>query len=263
MVKSVIRIVVAIVLVVFGAVCSATAQDSPGEKSPLRVGITPNYPPMIFKQNEKITGAEADLALRLGYELNRPVQFVEVERDQRIAALLDGKIDIIMSGMTITEARKVRINFTDPYLKSGLVAAIRSENAAKYTSVKSIMSDFPNVGVIKGTTGEAFVRKNMSKSPRIVTLQSVSDAAAELKTRRIDVFIHDAPAVIWFVSEHEADFRGVWDLFNEEDFGWAVRKGDDAFLKQVNAVLQRWKQDGTLNEILRNWLPPRYFERFK
>ena len=263
MFENVRHIIIAAFLVALGTVGSATAQDVALEKSPLRVGITPNYPPMIFILNDKITGVDADLAIRLGNELNRPVQFVELGWDQLISALLEGKIDIIMSGMTITDARKVRINFTDPYLKSGLVAAIRAGDASKYKSAKSIMSEYPTVGVIKGTTGEAFVRKNMSKPSRIVTLMTSRDAAIELKDRRIDVFIHDAPAVIWLVSENEADIRGVWDPFNEEDLGWGVRKGDDYFLKQVNSILQRWKQDGTLDEILRHWLPARYLERFK
>ena len=103
----------------------------------------------------------------------------------------------------------------------------------------------------------------MPKASRIVTLMKTSDAAVELKDRRIDVFIHDAPAVVWLVSENEADIRGVWELFKEEDLGWGVRKGDDGFLKQVNGILQRWKQDGTLDEVLRSWLPAKYLERFK
>ncbi|MGE5301151.1 MAG: transporter substrate-binding domain-containing protein [Acidobacteriota bacterium] len=263
MFKNVSGIIIAAFLVVLGTVGSATAQDVAGKKSPLRVGITPNYPPMIFKLNDKITGVDADLARRLGRELNRPVQFVELKWDQQIGALLEGEIDIIMSAMTITDARKVRINFTDPYLKSGLVTAIRAEDASKYTSAKSILSGYPAVGVIKGTTGEAFVRQNMSASPRIATFSEVGDAPSELRSRRIDVFIHDAPAVVWLVSENEADIRGVWDLLKEEDLGWGVRKGDDDFLKQVNSILQRWKQDGTLDEILRNWLPAKYLERFK
>jgi ABC-type amino acid transport substrate-binding protein len=263
MFKNLRRIIIVVFLVALATVGSVTAQDVSGEKSPLRVGITPNYPPMIFKLNGRITGVDADLAGRLGKELNLPVQFVELGWERLISALLEGEIDIIMSGMTITDARKVRINFTDPYLKGGLVPAIRAEDASKYKSAKSILSDFLAVGVIKGTTGEAFVRKNMSKSSRIVTLMKASDAAIELKDRRIDVFIHDAPAVIWLVSENEADIRGIWEPLNEEDLGWGVRKSDDGFLKQVNSVLQRWKQDGTLDEILRIWLPAKYLERFK
>ena len=263
MFKNVRHIIIVAFLIALSVVGSAAAQDIAVEMPSLRVGITPNYPPMIFKQNEKIIGVDADFARRLGKELNRPVQFLELGWDQQIGALLEGDIDIIMSAMTITDARKVRINFTDPYLKSGLVPAIRAEDASKYNSVKSILADYPTVGVIKGTTGEAFVRKNVSPLSRIVTLMKTSDAAFELQARRIDVFIHDAPAVIWLVSENEADIRGVWEMLNEENLGWGVRKGDEGLLKQVNSILRRWKQDGTLDGILRSWLPAQYLERLR
>ena len=239
--------------------CFATPQNSPAAEESqvdaLRVGVTPNYPPMIFRVNEKITGLEADLARRLGKELDRPVRFVELAWDQQITALLEGKIDIIMSAMTITDARKVRINFTDPYLKSGLLATIRAGDSAKYNSVKSIVADFPGVGVIEGTTGEAYVRKNMSKSPRIVKLSKVSDAASELRSRRVDVFVYDAPAVVWLVSENEADLRVVRELFSEEYLGWGVRRDDPELRAKVNAALENWKKDGTLKDTVLRWLP--------
>ena len=231
----------------------AAAEERKGDA--LRVGVTPNYPPMIFKMNERITGLESELARRLGQELGRPVLFVELGWDQQITALLEGRIDIIMSGMTVTEARKVRIAFTDPYLKSGLLTAIRAGDAAKYTSVKSIMADLPAVGVIRGTTGEAYVRKNMSRSPRIVTLPKVSDAASELKSRRIDVFIYDAPAVVWLVSENDTDLRVVREVIDEEYLGWGVRRDDQELLAKVNAILANWKKDGTLRETVLKWLP--------
>jgi len=255
---------VVLLLAVCAACCFGMSQGSAAAEAPkvepLRVGVTPNYPPMIFKLNEKITGLEADLAERLGRELGRPVLFVELSWDQQIPALLEGKIDIIMSGMTITEARKVRITFSEPYLKSGLLAAIRAGDSGKYTSVKTIMADFPGVGVMEGTTGEAYVRKNMSKSPRIVTVSKVGNAAAELKARRIDVFIYDAPAVVWLVSENEADLRVVRELFNEEYLGWGLRRDDPELLVRVNAALGRWKKDGTLKEAVLRWLP--YWKQF-
>ena len=241
----------------------ATTTDSPATESalpPLRVGITPNNPPMIFKQQGRITGMETELAKRLGTELHKTIEFVELPWEQQIDALLDGRIDIIMSGMTITEARKVRIGFTIPYLKSGLVAAVRASDESKYKTVESIVGSYDSVGVMEGTTSEAFVRKNMPKSPRILVLKKLSDAATELKDRRIDIFIYDAPAVVWLVSENEANLRGVWKPLNEEYLGWGIRRDDKALLERVDAILTRWKSDGTLKEVILRWLP--YWKNF-
>ncbi|HUO77122.1 MAG TPA: transporter substrate-binding domain-containing protein [Thermodesulfovibrionales bacterium] len=256
-----ITLLILSLFVLGGTTTAAPPLVTEAKNSPLQVGVTPDNPPMIFKINDRLTGAEADFAKLLGKELDRQVQFVELPWNQQINALLDGRIDIIMSSMTITEARKVRITFTDPYLKSGLGAAIRASDASKYRSVKNIKEDFPAVGVMEGTTSEAYVRKNMPNSPRILALRKLSDAAIELKNRRIDVFIYDAPAIVWLVSENEADLRGVWELFNEEHLGWGVRRDDKELLLRVNTVLNKWKNDGTLKEVLSRWLP--YWKNFE
>lgn len=220
----------------------------------LRIGITPNYPPILFKLDGRIKGVEADLARRLARELNRPGEFIELNWEDQIPALLNGTIDIIMSGMTITEARKVRINFTDHYLKSGLLTLMRSGDASRYGSLDSIKETSSTVGVIGGTTGEAFVRKNFPKA-KVVVLAEPTDAPLSLKNQKIDMFVHDAPSVVWLASENEAALRGFWQLLNREYLGWGVRQGDKEFLEQVNSILGKWKKEGTLREVILKWLP--------
>src|SRR5882757_559527 len=92
----------AVLTLVLSLVWKSFADDS---LPPLRVGITPNLPPLAFKQNGKIVGIEADFAQQLGKELGREVKFVVLDWSDQIPDLLDGKIDIIMSGMTITKTR--------------------------------------------------------------------------------------------------------------------------------------------------------------
>lgn len=250
------------VALLFGTFAAADpAAEDAIQPAPLRVGVTPDSPPMIFKSKGEITGLEADFALLLAKEFKRPFRFVELAWDQEIPALIGGDIDIIMSGMTITRARKVRIAFSDPYLKSGLVAAMRAGDASKYSSRKKIMESYPSVGVIRGTTGEAYVRENFGAGFRIVSLRGLDDARLELLQRRIDIFVHDAPAVVGLVAENESVMKGLWEFLNEEDLGWGVRLNDPELLAQVNAALARWKQDGTLRSTVLKWLP--YWKNFE
>jgi len=227
----------------------------------LRVGITPNYPPIIFKQGDTITGVEAELARKLGEELQVPVRFVILDWEDEIPSLLNGTIDIIMSGMSITKAREIRINFTEPYLKSGLVAAFRAEDSKKYTSKDSILKGFVTVGAVKDTTGDAFVKNNFPNAIRKTSFSRAGDGVSELKRRAIDIFVNDAPYVIWAVSENEADISALWEPLTEESLAWGIRKEDGKFLMDVNSILKRWKQNGTLHEVLRHWLPEGYFKR--
>jgi len=242
--------------------CAVTIQQTTQEAPPvaavddqsLRVGVTPNYPPIIFVLDGRFAGVEADLAQRLGDELRRPVRFVELEWDQQIPALLAGKIDIIMSGMSITEARKVRINFTEPYLKAGLATAMRAEDAARYNSLKKIQEAPDRVGAMANTTGDAFVQRNFPSATRI-PFRTIKDAVFALKNRRIDLFVHDAPAIAWLVSENEADLKGFWQLWNVEYLGWGIGRENQGLLTSVNAILGKWKKDGTLDSVLNQWVP--------
>jgi polar amino acid transport system substrate-binding protein len=235
------------------------AQQAP----PLRVGVTPDYPPLIYRQGETIVGVEVDLAKRLGQELKRPVSLVPLKWEEQITALLENRIDIIMSGMSVTPAREVRIRFADPYLKSGLVAAFRAEDTQKYVSREVILNSFAVVGAAKNTTADIFLQRNFVLGTRKVVLPRAADAVDELKRRSIDIFLHDAPYVLWMVSANEAALSALWEPFDLENLAWGVRKGEDAFYDQVNRALKQWKADGSLDTLLARWLPEKYLKFFK
>lgn len=253
-------IIFSIILLSLGGCATTGVHTGQAPGNPLRVGVTPNYPPVIFKMNQQITGLEADLARRLAEELRRPVEFVEISWDKQIPALLEGKTDIIMSGMTITQARQVRITFSQPYLTSGLMIAFSADNASKYGSLKNMIESFPDVGFVAGTTGETYARNTFREGNRMVPVKSASEAALALKNRRFDIFVYDAPAVAWIVSENEADLKLHPELLNIEYLGWGLRQDDKELLGKVNAVLSKWKTDGTLKETILKWLP--YWKHF-
>src|SRR4029453_19116847 len=87
------------------------------EAAMLRVGVSPDAPPIAFMRGGPIAGVEPDLAQALAYQSRRPLALIPMEFDSLIPALLDGRIDAIMSGMTVTPARQGRVAFADPYMQ--------------------------------------------------------------------------------------------------------------------------------------------------
>ena len=237
--------------------CSWIGVSSKEEKQKqrsLRIGVTANYPPFVFKTYGKLLGAEIDLARLLGQALGTEIEFVEERWEDLIPALYAGKVDLIMSGISITEARKIRINFTEPYIKIGLLSAMRSDDVPKYTSRESILNTTSWVGVMENTTGDVFVQKNLLRANRIA-FQKISDAVFALKQRKIELFVHDAPAVAWMISENEASFQAYWELLNQEHLAWGIRYDDEELLEMINGIIKSWKADGTLDRVLNRWLP--------
>jgi ABC-type amino acid transport substrate-binding protein len=257
-----ITLIVLITFVFSNCTTTKVEHTKPEPWNSLLIGVTPNYPPIIFKQGGDIAGVEADLARLLAKELGKQVQFVELSWENQVPALLARNTDIIMSGMSITEARKIRINFSNQYLNSSLVAMMRVEDAQIYNSIENIKQSHLQVGVVKGTTSDVFVRKHFPNAVRIASYQKASDAVTPLKKKSLDIFIHDAPSIMWLVSENEADITALREPLNKENLAWGVRKDDQELLMKVNSILNKWKKDGTLKRILLKWLPSKYLERF-
>jgi len=250
-------------LALFLSACGTLRTESKPKEVPpvpLRIGVYPYYPPMIFKDNNQVKGVEADLGVQLAKALGRQAEFFEIGWDRLIPTLMEKKIDIIMCGMTITEARKARVNFTDPYIKIGQTALMRSEDASRFDSQASIRESLATIGVVKGTTGEVFVRKNFAKAANIIPLQKASEAGNLLIQKRIDLFVHDSPSIVWLVSENEGVLKGYWEPFTEEYLGWALNREDHDHLAQINSILCTWRKDGTLKDVLSHWLP--YLKNF-
>ncbi|MDD5483113.1 MAG: transporter substrate-binding domain-containing protein [Kiritimatiellae bacterium] len=239
--------------VMFLPACRTISSLSGSGAKALMIGVSPNYPPLMFMQNGGIAGAEVDLASELGKALNRPVRFLQVRWDDQIDTLLAGRIDIIMSGMTITAARKVRIAFSDPYLQLGIMPLVRTRDAAKYSSAEKIINGDARIGVERGSTADVFANRSC-RSTSISYVQPI-DAYFFLVNRRIDVFLHDGPGVIWLAAKHEADLQAIRLPLTRDDIAWGLRKDDTELLAAVNRALAAWKKDGTLQKILDKWLP--------
>jgi len=252
-------VLLVLTLLAFG--CAAAREETPEPEPtpglpPLRVGISTDVPPFVFEEGGHYVGLEIDLARELGKALELQPRFVELTWDDLIPALLDHRIDIIMSGMTITEPRKVRAFFTKPYLESKLSVLVRRGDVAKLVTLEAIKRSGAKVGVTKGTTGEAFVRENLPAVTTVYAYDTAQDAVAELRGRRIDAYFGNEPTLAWLASQYEAEVAvSIKHLPQDEPIGWALRKTDPVLQESVNSVLADWKKDGSLLLVLDRWLP--------
>ena len=221
--------------------------------SVLRIGVTPNVPPMIFKRGREFVGVEADLARLLAAELGKAPEFVEVPWEEQIEALRSGRTDIIMSSMSVTPARATRIEFTQPYMRSGQMAVVRRSEAAGLR-IGMFSTDY-RVGAQKATTGDFFVQQEMPRAKR-VTYSNAEAGAKAVRKKRIDVFIHDAPVAWWLASENEAEGLTVIPvLLTEEYLAWGIRKENAELVQATNQFVEKLRQNGQLQNIVRTWIP--------
>jgi polar amino acid transport system substrate-binding protein len=245
-----------------GSLCrgaEVAAQEPVGR--PLRVAINPQYPPLVFRQPEGTNGVEIDFAKALGAELHRPVRFLVMDRDELIPAVVEGQADIIMSGMSITPARQLRIGFSDPYLHSQLRAIFRQKDAAQFKTREDILKTTAKIGVIGGTTGDIFVAKNCPNAQRVMFTTRKDVPFLLIQGGRMDLYIDDTFALANMISENESELAYLQQPLSEEDLAWGIRQDDRVLLDAVNRALAKWKTDGTLDKVLDRWVP--YLKRIK
>lgn len=243
----------ATVLTLFAALGSVARAD---EAPPLRIGMSPNYPPLAFKKNGHLQGIEVDFAKRLGGALNRKIEIVDIPWEDLPAALEEKKIDMVMSGTSITEARKEKVNFTDSYLTVGQMAIVRASDFTRLRDPKAMDRPQSRVGFVSRSTGDAWARANLKKA-KLHGYTNTEEGVEALEHDQIDYFIQDAPAV-WrvtggFMSEHP-HLKGLYRPLTTEQLAWAVPKDNPELLAQLNKVLAQWKKDGTLDDVIDDWI---------
>jgi polar amino acid transport system substrate-binding protein len=225
----------------------------------LRVGVSTSAPPLIYKQGKDIVGLEAELAREFADYLGKSVRFIELGWQDQIPALLENRTDIIMSGMSITRMRQIRIAFSEPYFRTGQMALIRRKDAHRYPHGYYSIFGWTlriEIGVVKGTTGESFVKENFGRAKKIISYQTSKEAADTLAGGEIDMVIHDAPIILMLAAENES--KGLVplpSLLTEEYLAWGVRKNDVELLQSANSFIKTYKKDGRLHEIVNRWIP--------
>jgi len=225
----------------------------------LRVGVSTNAPPLIYKQGFEVVGLEAELAKEFGDYLGKSIAFVELDWEEQIPALLANKTDIIMSGMTITKMRQVRIEFSEPYFRTGQMALARNKYRKmipqNYYGIRG-MSIMTRFGVVKGTVGETFVQKNFGQAKKIVPYKTSRQAVDDLLKGRIDVLIHDGPIILMLAAENEnKGLAEIPSLLSEDYLAWGIRKTDPELLAAANNFVDTMIKENKLDTIINRWIP--------
>lgn len=223
----------------------------------LRVGVSTNYVPVVFKDNGKVVGIEADLAKDVAALTGMTLSFVEIPWDNLEKALNNNKIDVVMSGVSVTEERKKRVDFTKPYMTIGQMVLIKADNIMSMASKMSMYSAGKRFGVEKNTTGEQFVTSEFASS-KVLSYKSVKEGIKALKADKIDYFIHDAPTIWQYTvlpRTQDKELFGLYEYMTKEPLAWAVKKGNTRLLEKLNTALSTMQSRGLVNKAVNQWIP--------
>jgi len=216
---------------------------SAAEKAkPLIVGMELAYPPFeMTDPSGKPTGVSVDLATDLAKSLGRAVVIENIAFDGLIPALKTGKVDLVISSMTATAERAKSIDFSDPYIATGLCLLLKKDSSAQ--GIANLDKPGVKMAVKKGTTGHLYATGHLKKA-EILVLDKESTAVLEVSQGKADAFIYDQMSVYQNWQRNQATTRAILEPFQKESWAVGIRKGNDELKAQVNAFIRKYREEG-------------------
>ena len=222
------------------------------QQNVLIVGMEMAFPPFeMLDASGQPAGVSVDMARAMGHYLGRPIQLENIPFDGLIPSLKTGKIDVIISSMTVTEDRKKSIDFSDPYLKMGL--AILASKNSDIQSINDVDKPGHNVVIKKGTTGDIYALQHF-KDVNLLVLNDESACAIEVAQGKADCFIYDQISVFENWKKYEKTTRAILQPFTQEEWAMGIKKGNDALRTQINAFLKEFKDSGGFDALGNKYL---------
>lgn len=217
----------------------------------LVVGSSATYRPFAYETPTKeIVGYDIDIIRAVAQKAGLQIKIVNTPWTGIFAALNNGDVDLVISGVTINDKRKQSYDFTAPYFEARQLIAVNKDSAVK--NLKDLSGK--KVAVVTGSTADDIASREFGKTnPDIRRFESTPVIISELANGGVDAAIGDNGVIAFRTQEHK-QLKTVSDAsFPKEYFGIVVKQGNKALLDKLNKGLATAKTDGTYAQIYKKW----------
>ena len=242
-----------------GNTASASASASPVidrilQRSELVVGMAGNMPPMNMTTKEgELIGYEVDLAKNMAASMGVKAKFSVMLFAELLPALQSGKIDLILSNMTITPARNLKVAFVGPYFTSGKAFLTKIKTIALADEASDIDAKNTKLVALKGSTSQAFVEKAIPDAT-LVTANDYDEAVKMVLEDKVHAMVADYPICVVSVFRYpDQGLLSVVTTLTYEPIGVGVQAGDPLLVNWVENFMGIAEETGLLQKFEEKW----------
>jgi polar amino acid transport system substrate-binding protein len=218
----------------------------------LKVGMSTFIPWAMQSKTGEWVGFEIDVAKRLAKDIGVEVEFVPTKWEGLIPALLTGKFDLVIAGMTGTPQRALKINFTQPYDFTGTQICINK----KFSDSVKVPMDLndPRYTVLSrvGVTATETAKRLLPKAQKRLFSDNGS-MVQELLNGNAAAIIQSLPEPAQLVAKHPETLALLPGTLTKEPISMGVRKGDPDTLAYLNNWIEIVRAEGFLDEKANYW----------
>ena len=230
------------------AAAEDAAEVTTVEPGVLTMGTNATFPPYEYKDGDDIVGIDAEIAQAMADKLGLKLEIVDMDFDSLIASIQSGKVDMSLAGMTVTEARKQNVDFTDSYATGVQVIIVKDDS--DIASVDDLQDKL--IGVQQGTTGHLYCSDDYGED-HVIAYTNGATAVQALLQDKVDCVVIDQEPAKAFVEANEG-LKILDTAYTTEDYAAAVSKDNPALTAALNKALQELKDDGTIQGILDKYI---------
>ena len=229
-------------------VATDAAEVTTVEPGVLTMGTNATFPPYEYKDGDDVVGIDAEIAQALADKLGLQLEIVDMDFDSLVASVQSGKIDMSLAGMTVTEARKQNVDFTDSYATGVQVIIVKEDS--DIASADDLEGKL--IGVQQGTTGHLYCADDFGED-NVIPYANGATAVQALLQGKVDCVVIDQEPAKAFVEANEG-LKILETAYTTEDYAAAVSKDNPALTAALNSALQELKDDGTIQGILDKYI---------
>ncbi len=237
---------------------AAFAQDLPDLAGKEVVVVTENaYPPLQFTDKTgAAVGWEYDAMAEIAKRLNMVVKYENTSWDAMIPAVSEGQFDLGMTGITIKDERKEKVDFSEPYMRSEMLMIVRGDearftDAASFAAIPELLvSAQPGTSPFYAAIYE--ILDGNEENPRVIKFETFGAGLEALKTGDVDLTLSDSTAANGYVAASAGGLKIIGAPLASEDFGFIFPKGSE-LVAPINAAIAAMKADGTMDTLNQKW----------
>lgn len=236
------------------ATSSGPALQSILEKGEIVVGTAGDMPPLnMTVKSGKVVGLEPDLAEYIAAAMGVKLKLKVMPFSELLPALEAGRVDIIISGMTITPKRNLKVAFVGPYFLSGKCVLTKDKALAEADEASDINRPEIKLAALKGSTSALFVEELIPKA-QLVPAKNYDQAVDMVLDNKVNALIGDYPiCVVSLLRYPDRDLTSVVSLLTQEPLGIALPGDDPLFVNWMNNFLQNLQSNGILDDLKEYW----------
>jgi ABC-type amino acid transport substrate-binding protein len=220
----------------------------------LKVGMSGNQPPMSMTNRDGgMMGFDVDLARALADAMKVKLEIVPMPFGELLDALEEDKIDMVMSGLSITPERTEMVSFVGPYMMSGKSILTKNSVLAKIEAGNDFNRKDLKLAALSKSTSASFVQA-VAPEAQLIEVSSYDEGVAMIIDGKADALVADMPVCVLSVARFpDAGLTTLERPLTVEPVGIAVSKDDAQFFNLVDNYLEAYEKTGILGKIRKKW----------